>query len=70
MAGIFGSNKAKDEQAAADRRLRRLIAKGEGRDAEEEEHPAAEIESGNRAEPLAEEETQYAEGEEPRSAGA
>ncbi len=47
MAGIFGSNKAKVEQTAADKRLRRLIAKDEDCEPQEEEHSAADVAAGN-----------------------
>ncbi|MCH8139689.1 MAG: hypothetical protein IH926_12220, partial [Proteobacteria bacterium] len=57
MAGRFDllrSTKAKDEQTAADKRLRRLIAKDEDREPQEEEHSAADVAAGNRAERQAE----------------
>ncbi|MCH8096127.1 MAG: SH3 domain-containing protein [Proteobacteria bacterium] len=43
------SNKAKDEQNAADKRLRRIIAKDEDGEPQEKEHPAADAEAENRA---------------------
>ncbi len=52
MAGRFGllsSNKAKDEQAAADKRLRRLVAKDEDCKPQEEEQSAADAAAGYRA---------------------
>ena len=60
MAGIFGSNKAKDEQAAADRRLRRLIAEDQGLEPEDEESLTADAGASDEAEPPAERETEYA----------
>ncbi|MFB3151468.1 MAG: hypothetical protein ACE10M_13000, partial [Alphaproteobacteria bacterium] len=57
MAGRFDllrSTKAKDEQTAADKRLRQLIAKDEDREPQEEEHSAADVAAGNRAERQAE----------------
>ncbi len=63
MAGRFGllrPNKAKDEQTAANKRLRRLIAKDEDCEPEEEEHSAADVAAGNRAERQAETEGRLA----------